>query len=209
MFEEASILAILAGHKTQTRRKAVQKGGKPSEFAAVLPGDTLWTREPLQVTAFGLRYVADHRSALDITTLSDDEPDDVAKMEWWKKKGGEDPASAAIIPAMFQPRWASRLQLPLAVIRTEFVQDISERDAVAEGLSSLSKDGTLYKWGLPDRSGLPGNDDFGWRWFEWERDPRTAYRRWFENLNGPDAWTVNHPVVVLDWATDSHPAPQS
>lgn len=100
------------------------------------------------------------------------------------------------------PRWASRLALEVTGVRVERVQDISEADAMAEGLKGLTKDGSLVKWGIPDRDGLPGNDDDGWHWKQWESDPRKAYRALWNSINGAKpgrSWEANPWVWVVEF----------
>lgn len=97
----------------------------------------------------------------------------------------------------FMPRWLSRLTLRVTDVRVERLNEISESDAIAEGLRGLSKDGTLVKYGIPDRDGEPGNDDFGWHWQDWHKDPRRAYRRLWNSINGPDAWEKNPWIVAI------------
>jgi hypothetical protein len=104
--------------------------------------------------------------------------------------------------ARFMPRWASRMTLMITDVRVERVQDISKEDALAEGLTCLSKDGgRTYKYGIPDRDGLPGNDDLGWHWNLWEVDPRRAYETLWDQLNGegPYSWTENPFVWVITY----------
>jgi hypothetical protein len=113
------------------------------------------------------------------------------KLGWYKR------------PALFMPFEACRLFLRITDIWGERLQDISEDDAKAEGLSCLSKDnGITYKWGIPDRDGLPGNDDHGWHWRDWEIDPRMAFKHLWESINGPGSWS-NHWVWVVNYETQT------
>lgn len=97
-------------------------------------------------------------------------------------------------------RWASRLTLYVTDVRVERLQDIGEADAQSEGLQTLSKDGRTWKWGIPDRDGLPGTDDCGWPWADWQTDPRAAYARLWNVINGPGAWEANPWVAAYTFA---------
>lgn len=103
------------------------------------------------------------------------------------------------VPSIHMPRSASRITLEITAVRVERLNEISAADAKDEGLTALSKDGTLVKYGIPDRDGLPGNDDLGWHWQKWERDPRCAYRTLWESINGPGSWDMNPWVWVVEF----------
>jgi hypothetical protein len=97
---------------------------------------------------------------------------------------------------IFMPRKASRTTLEVTDVRVQRLQDISEDDAIAEGLVSISKDGKLFKWGIPDKDGDPGNDDDGWHWRDWQTNPRNAYGHLWNTIHGPGAWEANPWVVA-------------
>lgn len=99
--------------------------------------------------------------------------------------------------SLFMQARFSRLTLEITDVRVERLRDISKEDAIAEGLKALTKDGgTTFKYGIPDRDGWPGNDDDGWHWHEWEKDPREAYFRLWAKINGEASLKAN-PFV---WA---------
>jgi len=81
------------------------------------------------------------------------------------------------------PRWASRLTLIVTDVRVQRLQDISEADAVAEGVNS-------------DTDG----------WFDYLMpatqccaSPQDSYATLWNSLHGPDAWAANPWVVALSF----------
>jgi hypothetical protein len=142
------------------------------------PGDLLWVRETF----------CDKAIYAEINKLKKDRVHyaaDGKKTEW------------RYFPSIHMPRWASRLTLEITDVRVERLQDISVEDAIAEGLKAITKDGTLVKYGIPDKDGLPGTDDVGWEWFRWREDPCMAFAEIWESINGKGAWAANSWVWVL------------
>ena len=160
VMQGASVRAILAGRKTQTRRVV-----KPREYARLglalhgiaariapdvpaapihvepgvcrygAPGDRLWVRE-----AFAHLYREDCDGC--------DVPDgrcEHAYVEYRADTGASRPGGWDAAPddaeavrwrsPIFMPRWASRLTLEVVGIRVERVAAITEEDAAAEGCS--------------------------------------------------------------------------
>jgi len=72
------------------------------------PGDRLWVRETFVSDGDYIGYRAERDPANDNA--------------WWT-------------PAIFMPRWASRINLEIVSVRVERIQSISEADAFAEGIS--------------------------------------------------------------------------
>ncbi len=83
-------------------------------------------------------------------------------------------------PSIHMPRWASRMTLTVTDVRVQRLQDISEADAVAEGVI---------------------HDSFGgWRGHEGTIGYPTAiwaYHHLWNSLHGPGAWDANPWVVAL------------
>lgn len=147
LFSGPMVRAILEGRKTMTRRvvqglpagikcaSALPESGYQYRFTdfkqtvvdrrcpygrppvPLEPSDRLWVREtakiPLAVPNSAVLYRADNHIR---PGLGDFEA------EAWK-------------PSIFMPRWASRITLEIKEVRVEQLQDISERDIAAEGLT--------------------------------------------------------------------------
>ena len=145
IFKDEVIRAILAGVKTQSLRLKglkeinedpddwtlkeswsrvipgkyfTHKNGSRRfvKFPYGAPGDLIWVREALKKTDLGFisfcdsRYVKDH---------------DGVYVKWpWRRD---------TLPSIHMPRWASRITLVVKSVRFERLQDISEKDAKAEG----------------------------------------------------------------------------
>ncbi|KPF66085.1 hypothetical protein IP84_16850 [beta proteobacterium AAP99] len=81
------------------------------------------------------------------------------------------------------PRWASRITLEVTGVRVERLQDISEADAKREGVQ---------------------REDFGWVDYLMPSTQITltaaqSYRTLWESINGPDSWTANPWVWVVEF----------
>ncbi len=152
-----------------------------------------WTR----AGAERLKY--DEEVGDNVDATDDDDGEDC----WLQMPAGKKPPVSVSI---HMPRWASRITLEVIGVRVERLQSITEADAVAEGLDALSKDGgQTIKYGIADLDGLPGNDDVGWHWRDWHGDPRVAYRKLWERINGTGSWALkswaaNPWVFVVDFA---------
>lgn len=79
-------------------------------------------------------------------------------------------------PSIHMPRWASRILLEVTDVRVERLQDISEADALAEGIEYLPRMGGFA---LPDGSHFH------------VFDPRISYWSLWDAINGPGAVEAN------------------
>lgn len=139
---------------------------RPTVWQRVQPGDLLWARE-----AWALA--------------------DNSDTEWpvFRADGDSLPdlhparAPATWRSPIHMPRWASRLTLEVTDVRVQRLQEISEADAVAEGIQPT---GAGRYW-------IPAfNDGFVPR-----GNARQAFRDLWDRLHGPDAWDANPWVCAL------------
>lgn len=185
LFSAPMVRALLDGRKTQTRRMVRpqpdwlpevhstrhtgpffwpigslgQQCGAPIARPYCEAGDVLWVRETTIKTPAGVTYVADRVDHFGA--------------------GGR----LRKTPAIFMPRWASRITLQVTDVRVERLQAITDADAQAEG---------LYR-----------NDADSWQPYEgadpldfWEH-PRQAYMALWNSINGPDADFANPWVWAI------------
>lgn len=149
LFRHEMVLAILAGQKTQTRRLAdlqldgettgdgVTTGGyepdRKKGWGRVKPGDRIWVRETWRTFERpedgrdGIVFLADgafvslenSRKAADLWL---DDHKNGRHGENWR-------------PSIYLRRWASRIILEVTEVRSQRLQEISETDALAEGIT--------------------------------------------------------------------------
>lgn len=117
---------------------------------------------------------------------------------WWYKADCPEGYSPKWRPSIHMPKEAARIWEKITDIRVERLNSIDDGDAIAEGLAVISKDqGRTYKYGIPDKDGLPGNIDYGWPWTKWDIDPKKAYATLWESINGPGSWSDDPWVWVI------------
>ncbi len=180
------VRAILAGTKTQTRRAVHSDliSGAP-EGGSIMhrcpygqPGDQIWVREtgwerPVR-SALALREGADTwaRYYYDADGLS--ESDHEQFKAWGFKRR----------PSIHMPRSACRITLEITGLGIERLQEIGQDDARAEGIT----DGGCLNC---------GNSEADCGCLNPKPDPRDAFVRLWESINGPGSWAKDPLVWVV------------
>lgn len=91
--------------------------------------------------------------------------------------------------SIHMPRWASRLTLTVTDVRVERLQDISEEDARAEGVTDDCDPFWRPSYSDPDSGGNPSH--------------RGSYEWLWDSINGPGSWEAN-PWVAAYTFTVQH-----
>lgn len=150
LFSAPMVTALLEGRKTQTRRVvrhdrvaligldhvayaarlAPRVPAAPIRFPEDLcphgvPGDRLWVRETFAPASREHHSVADYPA--------DGRPRDAGN--YWAWYASTDDMEGRWTPSIFMPRWASRITLEITEVRVQRLQELSEDDARAEGVS--------------------------------------------------------------------------
>ena len=190
LFSAPMVRALLDGRKTQTRR-ILKAEAEPLTYQA---GDRLWVRE-----RHALVPATAYRASTGVEShVNPSDPDQaVVYREGWERS-----QPGRWRPSIHMPRWASRLTIAVTEVRVQRLQEISEKDAADEGLATVTKDGKLWKWGIPDRDGLPGTDNLGWPWIQWCEDPRQAYSTLWDSIHGAGAWNANPVLVAVTFTVE-------
>ena len=204
LFSAPMVRAILAGTKTQTRRVVKPESGllvylqedygcrysasyTPGVAPVVnvtpgrphteivlphcpygQPGDRLWVRESFS-------GVHDYDSGHDgrpwpPSAWFQDDP-----IWYWADGNPEHGDWTRPRPSIHMPRWASRILLDVTDVRVQRLQDISEGDARAEGVTPLA-----------------GPDDLPGVW-------TGAFERLWDSINGAGAWLSNPWVWAVSF----------
>lgn len=208
IFSGPMVRALLDGRKTQTRRVFVPPAPYDMDddiiqelaVESIKPrygvGDLLWVKETWRTEA---RW--DDCAPRMISGLAEHSRRPLISYEADYEATPNDGCRGKARPSIFMCQWMSRLTLRVTDAHVERLQAISVADARAEGLAAISKDGKLFKFGIPDRDGHPGNDDYGWHWKDWEVDPRDAYRTLWDRLNDARGygWDANPWLVAISF----------
>ena len=172
LFSGPMVRAILGGRKTQTRRIVKLKchdgfevgpnyegehwpvrGGDRMPCPYGKPGDRLWVRETWLCATGEPGPTLCHYQA------DGDRPEFNGL---WK-------------PSIHMFRWASRITLEITGVRVERLQDITEADAMAEGVECCSG------------------------WIGHAGEPRRIFCDLWKSINGAESWAANPWVWVVEF----------
>ena len=182
------VRAILDGTKTQTRRlvkpqptrdlyhlECVEGVWRDEEIVLGAcpygqPGDRLWVREEHHILlrdcrSVAVRYLADDTFQPEITIG----PREAAMFAARKRP-------LATTRARFMWRCLSRITLEITDVRVEMLHDITEIDAMNEGVFA----------DIPNET-------------PWPMMPSDAFCHLWESINGPDSWAQNPWVWVISF----------
>lgn len=248
LFSAPMVRAIIEGRKTMTRRVVKPQPEKEVNVAEILaasevppfperatfiehhpgitikaygtrvcpygvPGDRLWVRETSIISpadfcdANGSTHVDSNGRPRVVQYIASFPNTEAAGWYGLKKT-----------PSIFMPRWASRITLEVTGVRVERLQDITEQDAVAEGVKPVIREksftvvcrggktfevSSLYERGVPavGESVSP----FG-EVTHVEPIPeriictaREAFRTLWVKINGRESWDANPWVWVVEF----------
>jgi hypothetical protein len=209
LFSGPMVRALLDGRKTQTRRVVTPQpfidrmgnlcspsksgrttcwgqglDGRPywhhfmNKYVRFAAGDRLYVREAWRT---GLAYEDISPAAMggeeQVLFVAD------GGTERWSKTSSE---AGRLRQGMHMPRWASRLTLNVTDVRVQRLQDISEVDAIAEGVECWSEPG-LVSWRVDDALSFVGAVD--------------AYRLLWDSLNAGRGygWEANPWIVAYSF----------
>lgn len=214
LFSGPMVRALLAGTKTQTRRLLTLRGHK--SFTEFGPSDTQgydwhfrdagmrWhdlrdaeMKARLRVSAGDRLYVREAWSAdpngvekdggIDIVYFADHHRSYLKPLDDWRLPKAAYSASGLITP-LHMPRWASRITLHVTEVRVQRLQDVSEEDALAEGITPLPSG--RYHCGHDEEGQITAKSSvtaFAWLW---------------NSINGEDAWTQNPWVAAYTFQVE-------
>lgn len=190
IFSGPMVRAILDGRKTQTRRIVkprsyicdVEHGipfemtedGPQSILSPYQPGDLLWVREAFRYVrtlgvagAEGDPEVIEYRCGPEVKSF---------QKGIWK-------------PSIHMPREASRITLEVTNVRCERLQDISEADAIAEGVE---------RFVMPN-SGRVAFQNYNKHAFDYCDKALSSFASLWQSIHGPDSWNANPFVWVYEF----------
>lgn len=224
LFSEAMVMAILTGRKSQTRRLVkpvtpetqalmmnlycgVEIDRSINELLRMSPygqaGDVLWVRETHY--RFGVwvedegKFTKTGKQAYKFIPTSDEvRYFDMPPAAYCVNRSPKNLPEWYLRPSIHMPKTACRIFLKLSDTRIELLHDISESDAVAEGIEPAD---------------APYNDvkKYGWRFKSYDPKmqsaclPKASFETLWKSIHGAECWNVNPLVYALSFKQTKQP----
>jgi hypothetical protein len=174
-------LAIDGRYETPAALPPVGHDWSLSNWSKAAPGDRIWQRETWAPQAdcessakrWTIDWPIQHGPKPIVHFSADDNPR--AWVTKWR-------------PSIHMPRWVCRFEALIKAVRIERLQDISEADAIAEGIEQRAN---------------AGQDSARWRVYgtvdTYTSDPVSSYQSLWESINGAGSWAENPWIVVITY----------
>ncbi len=147
------------------------------------PGDRLWVKETFGLHAH-LDFTDWHRGSI----RGEIEDDIRERFAVAYRADHYDKDHAAWRPSIFMPRWASRITLEITDVRVQRLRDISEADAIAEGVEASSPPDLLrYRDYLPEKEAIRSSWTYA----------RDSFLSLWESINGTASLAADPWVWAL------------
>ena len=203
------VQALLDGSKTQTRRIVKQQPDSSQEvgisngdtidgntllqlvysnddmsgidfiFPKYKVGDVLWVRE----TSFDCTNLKEYAIFIDVEGNYVYRADNgFIGCNKWK-------------PSIFMPKTACRIFLKIKSIRVERLQEISESDAIAEGIIEILPQ--MYSQYREWKNYINADNPHGYK--SDYNNPINSFKSLWQSINGKDSWNVNPFVWVYEF----------
>lgn len=166
----------------------------PKFWLRIKVGDRLWVKETARITSWGedgevwMTYAADDAKS---GVLYPDDEEYLERLCARVERAGAElnaeglyeniPPAALVKPSIFMPRWASRITLTVTHVRVQRLQEISDEDAIAEGVEP-----TAF-----------GDKDIDGDW--WAGAPVARYQQLWNAINGAGSWEANPWVAAYSF----------
>jgi len=191
LFSAPMVRALLDGSKTQTRRVCKPQPIADSKFTGghYIPATKRTLGAQISVEALYVGVACPYGQVDDLLwvreTFNRTNPHGKDGHYFYRADEAHEFPDAIWKPSIFMPRAASRITLEITGVRVERLQDISESDALAEGISQDLMD-TLQSNAehANQREPTPG---------------KSAYEILWEDINGAGSWDLNPWVWVIEF----------
>lgn len=210
LFNTEMVQAILEGRKTVTRRIVKPKSRNAAGFTVTYDynnnftdvydhdaNERMFDSPQSRYRVGDILYVRETWTTIDnLKNYADVEMDEDIKYLYKCDDNGKEHVFIDIgvkrwKPSIHMPKEAARIFLEVTNIRVERLQEITEDEAIKEGIRQYTKDGEVFKYAANEEQ---------YEWSKMPRNPIEAFKKlWDSCYDWPKCWTYNPWVWVIEF----------
>lgn len=167
------------GYNTVTDRAIVRVPWTAPNIEALIKcphpvGSRIWVRESFSFSLRGVGTTGFRNLVKYSADLAEKEVPSKHQSQFYRMVNTKNGRGWLSRPSIHMPRWASRITLEVTDVRVQRLQEITDEDAYAEGITDEQADNHYYDG----------------------PQPIMPFIHLWESINGPDAWAANPWVWV-------------